>query len=108
MTTPKEIYEKGLTAEGTPLVSLDELEASLNFLREQNVFVQSAEAFALRGELQVPTIEFSILGLDGDRDWEKHKDVGRAYELVRDKIAGARKHPEPIVFQVWLDDTKGS
>ncbi|MEM9809611.1 MAG: hypothetical protein AAF788_00130 [Pseudomonadota bacterium] len=104
MTTPAAIFEQGLTAKGTSLVSPDELEASLDFLRERRVFVQSIEAFALRGELQALTLEFSILGLDGDRDWEKHHDVGRSYELVLEKIAGAREYKEPIVFQVWLDD----
>ena len=104
MTQLSEVLATGRTPGGTPLLSADELEASLGGIRKEGMFVQSMEAYTLKGEKEILTLEFGILGLDGQDDWEAHGDVERAFALVSEKISEARKSGDTVAFKVWLDN----
>lgn len=104
MTEISEVLATGQTARGTPLLSIDELEESLDDIREKGMFVHSMEAYTLRDGQEILTLEFGILGLDGENDWEAHHNVEKSFSLIKEKISRARNSGTTIAFKIWLDD----
>lgn len=84
-------------------VPLKDLEAALPELDRRGYIVHSLEASELNGEWEVPVIWLSLLGLDGDENWENHEDPERHLRLVREKIEAGKKNKLPIIYEVFLD-----
>lgn len=99
-----DIFRTGQTAEGTPLLDPEQLEASLGLLRVNGLYVQSIEAFRVEEDREVLDLEFCLLGLDGSEDPKDGYNTDRAYELTTKKIRAAKESRYEIRFKVWLDD----
>lgn len=99
-----EIIRTGQTARGSPLVTPDELEISLEYLKSQGLYVQSMESYIIELEQEIPDFEFCLLGLDGSENPNDGYNSARAFELTLAKIRGARASPREVRFKVWLDD----
>ncbi len=88
---------------GSRFVTPEVLEGCLDAIWARRYFVQSMEAHHYDGDKIWTDMEFCILGLDGDEDWERHHSVTRIFALVRAKIEKAKQSRKVIKMQVWLD-----
>ncbi|WP_441868746.1 hypothetical protein [Phaeovulum sp. W22_SRMD_FR3] len=104
--TDEQLYEVALTGKGTPALSCDQLIKFILYLRKINTAgIQSMEAFDFISDTKQPlTFEYSILGLDGDDDWECHQSVARSLNFAMGKIRKAKDSGKNIRFVAWIDD----
>jgi hypothetical protein len=99
----EEMLNAGLTPQGTPLLSAKEISDAKNYIRESGHFIQSMEAFIIQGGREKLSTEFSILGLDGENNWEIHNDPNMAFELLMLKLEHANESGLEVKFKIWLD-----
>ncbi|MCK0142564.1 hypothetical protein [Aliiroseovarius sp. F20344] len=99
-----EQVERYSTGYGSPYFAPDEVLMLLAWLNTQGLFVQSMEAVEViePGVNEPGRIDLSILGLDGEEDWEAHKDVERANQLAEAKLKRALECQYPVKVQIWL------
>lgn len=50
-------------------------------------------------------IDFAIMGLDGEEDWEIPLEPARMRALLDAKIAAMRAHGGAFVFDLWMGET---
>ncbi len=100
----EQIIARALTIKGSVFVMPDVLESCLDAIWAQRYFVQSMEAHHYDGDKIWTDMQFCILGLDGDENWERHRSVTRIFALVKAKLEDAKLTDKIIKVQIWLDD----
>ena len=99
MLTPEQI-ERFRSGKGSPYLAPNEVLSLLPWLNQNGLFVQSMEAVEVN---KFTRIDVSILGLDGEEDWESHFDVQRMNGLVHQKVQSAVDEGGEFEFQIWID-----
>lgn len=100
----EDLIAGGLTAKGSKFVTPEVLEGCLDTIWARRYFVQSMEAHHYDGDKIWTDMEYCILGLDGDEDWERHGSITRIFALARAKIEEAKQSGKVLMVQIWLDD----
>lgn len=83
-------------------LSPSSLEAALPELDARGYYVHVLEAHEKRGEWEVPILWLSLIGVDGDENWENHHDAKRNLLLVLNKIRQAKESGLNIVYEAWV------
>lgn len=83
-------------------ISPSDLEAALPELDNRGYYIHVLEAHERRGDWEVPITWLSLLGADGDENWENHYDRERNMRLVMEKINCAKKTGLPIFYETWI------
>jgi hypothetical protein len=101
-----ELYAEALTPNGTRPLSCEQFGDFLTYLRLRgSAGVQSVEAYeTIQPERQPLRMDWSILGLDGDDDWEVHRSIEKSLDLAERKLAAAKSSNSVVKFLVWIDD----
>lgn len=103
-TTPEKIYELGLTAKGSELVSGDEFLAAFDYLKERRVYPHTVEAFEMIGDRERANIPYGILGLDRGVEEAPGKAQDKFFELAKKRIMESKRCKYEVKFKIWLDD----
>ncbi|MCF3934991.1 hypothetical protein L1787_16420 [Acuticoccus sp. M5D2P5] len=96
------IYEAGLTHQGTRLLSPEELNASLHFIRKQNAFVKSMIAYEAINGKHSPNLNLSILDSSELLEEGNWLELQRSFAEVSKRIKQAQNAEHSISFRVWL------
>jgi|SRR6185312_6571565 len=98
-------YDRGHTAKGTMLLTIDELIELTRFSKLKRTMIHTVEGYVLEGGYEVATPGFSLYGPDeGSEKLSWTEQVDRMESHVRSLTDDARAHPLPVMFQVWLDE----
>ena len=108
MNDCKKLLEMGLTIKGTPFMTIAELKQCISFFWDNRVYVQTMEVHEIEGKQSYTNFSLGIHGLDGELNMEVHKDVNKAFSLLKKKILMAEKSTAEIRCIVWLDDWPAS
>lgn len=79
-----------------------DLEDALLEMERLGYYVHTLEASELRSDSEVPDIGLSLVGCDGDENWENHYDAKRNMLLVQEKIKLAKESGLNIVYEAWV------
>lgn len=91
------------TGDGSPWLRAAEAEALARFALHYGEGVALMEAVATRFREPVRDTGWEILGDDPDGDnWEDHRDPRRAHDLLRRKLAQARRDGAVLEYKLWL------
>lgn len=96
--------QAGLTGTGVRIETVSELKELLLNLRSRQIFVSAMEVFEVTDEGEIANLQLSIVGLDGDENWEVHESPQIAMDLLEKKLdlAPKIKGDKSLIFQVWL------
>jgi len=83
------------------LADLTDLAARLEGLDER---VHSMEVVERDGKNDVLRIDFSMLGLDGEDDWDIPNDPQRMRALLADKLAAMRDSGVEFRIELWMGE----
>ena len=88
---------------GVNFYSSSDLRKCLKYFSDQGYHVHSMETHEWESEeLYYLRVDLSILGLDGDMDWDRHHDISKSVELVEAKLALADNEGFRAMFTVWV------
>lgn len=95
---------KLLSKSGVRFDNILDLIGSLSEFRQANLVIQRMEIMRKEGEHEIPEIELSIIGADGETNWEKHKNIEAMHELAEAKLARAASSGHAYCVKVWFED----
>ena len=89
---------------GTPVLTIVEALTLVRRLRDRANSVHSMECFRVLPDHNAKplSLEHSILGLDGPRNWESHEDHEIAYELATEKLTDAKRKGLELEIIIWV------
>lgn len=102
----EEEVEQYRSGKGSSYMPAERVLELLPWLTENDLFIQSMEAVEVETESNPNNygrMDLSILGLDGDEDWENHYDVARINRLAAQKVRSTLISGVMTAFQIWLD-----
>lgn len=98
-------FVAGLSARGTRLLTAEEAENLATFSERRLVRVHTIETYELRGEYEVPRVEFGLYGpieLVANSDWSDK--VAASWKQMRDMLSDVARNVEEFRFQIWLEE----
>lgn len=104
MASIDEIIASGQSPSGTFLISPEDLEVSLPYIRQAGLYVSSMESYIIEGDKEITTFDFCLLGLDEREDVNNGYNSNISFDIVLELIKSAKEANKKIMFQVWLDD----
>ncbi|MDZ4136795.1 MAG: hypothetical protein U1D06_14580 [Paracoccaceae bacterium] len=97
---------KSLLEDGpVTLGSLDDLAHFAARLEALGEWVHSSEVVALDGPRPALPLGFSLMGLDGEDDWDIPLEPARMRALLAGKIAAMRSCARPLQITVWMGES---
>ncbi|TKA98067.1 hypothetical protein FAZ78_02835 [Cereibacter changlensis] len=97
----KQLLEDGALSVG----SLDDLAHLAGRLEALDEWVHTLEVTECRGGRELGRIDLSIMGLDGEDEWEVPLEPARMRALLQDKLARMRETGAAFRFDLWLGET---
>lgn len=97
----KELLEDGALT----VASLDDLGHLAARLEGLDEWVHTLEVTECRGEREIGRIDLSIMGLDGEDEWEIPLEPARMRALLDEKLARMRETGGAFRFELWLGET---
>ena len=98
-----ELIAAAATPKGTPGLTLEQAIALVHELNKRGMPVHSMESYErTEGQTEKPLrLDFSILGLDGQLNWEHHENIEIANELALRKLNQAKLSGAKLEVIVW-------
>ncbi|WP_415184365.1 hypothetical protein [Phaeovulum sp.] len=93
-----------LNEEPVKVTSLEDLAHLASRLPALGEWVHSMEVNEHRGEKVVGRIDFAIMGLDGEDDWDTPLEPSRMRALLEDKITRMRASGLTFSFDLWMGE----
>ncbi|MCJ8139559.1 hypothetical protein [Falsirhodobacter halotolerans] len=94
-----------MSGAGSPLLTLPQLEELLPVLADRRLFVPSMEVATYEPSGKAyADMDLSIIGLDGDRDWDAHRTPAISVALFEERFAEMKQSPNSYQIKIWLDD----
>lgn len=87
------------------VTSLDDLAHLARRLEGLGEWVHTLEVNEHRGDKQVGRLDFAMMGLDGEDDWEIPLEPSRMRALLQSKIAAMRASGLGFNFALWMGET---
>lgn len=91
------------TPRGAENVLIEDLEYFLSDIEENGFWITRLETSEIRDDREIPRLQLGIIGLDGDENWEAHRNHQRHFRLVKEKLCAARATGLPLTFCVWIE-----
>lgn len=96
----------GQTGAGTPWLSVRQTESLARYALMRGYGVRLMEAAALTLHEPPRDTDWEILGADAPgTNWDDHRDPARAFRLLADKLALARRAGARLQYKLWLGRT---
>ena len=89
---------------GIKNVSAETILMLFSEFQERGYWITRLEAFLQRDGREVPTIDYSVIGLDGTDNFEEHGDVNRHMKYVQKILTNADESGLPFIFHVWVEE----
>jgi len=99
----KDLLDDGPIKVGS-LADLADLAARLEGLDE---WVHSMEVIQRDGRKGIGRLDLSMLGLDGEDDWDIPLEPGRMRALLAHKIAAMQANGAEFTMDLWMGETVG-
>jgi hypothetical protein len=86
------------------VASLDDLAHLAGRLEALDEWVHTMEVNEIRGAKSVGRLDLSIMGLDGEDDWEIPLEPARMRALLAEKIAAMRATGANFSVELWMGE----
>lgn len=73
-------------------------------LDSMGLVIQRMEVMRYTGEYEVPDIELSVIGADGDENWSEHQSTEIMNKLAKRKLDEAVDGGGRYCAKVWFED----
>ncbi|USQ96918.1 hypothetical protein [Caulobacter sp. RL271] len=98
-----EVFAEADGGGGSRMISSVELSQLVDYARTHDAAVTSVEAYELRGALEIPRVDLSIYGLDGnDEGLSDTQRIDLAAGYVSEMLALAEKTGHRFGYRVWV------
>ena len=85
--------------------SLDDLAHLAARLGPLEEWVHTMEVHEMRGDKAVGRLDYAIMGLDGEDEWEVPMEPARMRALLETKIEAMRASGHAFTFDLWMGET---
>ncbi len=99
----EDLLEQAQHGIGTDWLTKDQLLEFCDFALKSGFGIQLFEAVPSPTRKAKRYFAYEMIGVDGEKNWENHRDPARSMELVHEKLKLAEENDAELVYKVWID-----